>query len=508
VADDTKVWVQVKDLSKHFAGVYALSSVDLEIHRGEVHGLVGANGSGKSTFIRSLAGVLTPDEGKVFLDGKETLITQPSDAEKAGFAFIHQELNLVPYFTGIENILLGTKKPTRFGLIDWKKSEKIVEEVRDRVGINFSLTKRVDELSVAERWLIMISKALVSEADLIAMDEPTASLSDVEAQKLFQVIRGLTDSGVAVLYVSHRLDEVLDLSDRITVFRDGKVVKRAVRGGLDKKGLITAIVGRDISSEENLKSSIDRNSSQLIFEADSISRGNAVKDVSFKLYKGEILGFGGVVGAGRTELARLAFAADRKDSGTFRLNGEVISPKNETEAIAHGIGLIPEERRAEGLLLHKSIDFNMGLVAMDSLRSISWLPFSSRKRSGTRTKSLVKQLEIKIKNITQSVTELSGGNQQKVLIGRWLVPGIKVLFFDEPSRGVDVGARQEIYRVIRGLSADGVGTIVISSDAEELASLCDRVIVMREGRINGVISGDDVTEHNIIELGYHQSLNH
>ncbi|HEX7405379.1 MAG TPA: sugar ABC transporter ATP-binding protein [Candidatus Nanopelagicaceae bacterium] len=503
---DTSAWLQVKGLSKHFAGVAALSAVDLDIYRGEVHGLVGANGSGKSTFIRSLAGVVAPDQGVISLENKEIDVNSPRDAEKAGFAFIHQELNLVPYFNSIENILLGVPKPTRAGFIDWKRSTKIVEEVAERVGINFSLTKRVDELSVAERWLVMISKALVYKADMIAMDEPTASLSDVESKRLFEVVRSLAASGVAVLYVSHRLDEVLDLSDRITVFRDGHVIKRAMRGSLDKPGLINAIVGRDIlSGPEEKSESIDLGS-EPIFEAKGVTRANAVRNVSFQLFKGEVLGFGGVIGAGRTELARIAFGADKMDSGSFTLHGRPVVSKSSSAAIAHGIGLIPEERRAEGLMLNKSIDYNMNIVAMRSLRKVSWLPFSNKKKAKARSLRLVKELGIKISDVSQPVSELSGGNQQKVLIGRWLVPEMKVLFFDEPSRGVDVGARQEIHQVIRNLSDSGVGTIVISSDAEELAALCDRVIVMREGRVNGMISGSNVTEQNIIELGYHHSV--
>jgi len=499
---EESAWLQVRGLSKHFGGVPALSAVDVDIYRGEVHSLVGANGAGKSTLIRCLAGIVTPDEGTISLDNEEVHLSSPKDAEHAGFAFIHQELNLVPHFSSIENILLGAPKAKRAGFIDRKRSKQLAVQAAERVGAQFSLDRRVDELSVAERWLVMISHALVRNASMIAMDEPSASLSDVESAQLFRVVKDLASTGVAILYVSHRLDEVLDLSDRITVFRDGRVTDRAVRGQLDKRGLIRAIVGRDIVTPVRADRESVVLSTDPIFEAKNVTRGHAVRNVSFKAFKGEVLGLGGLVGAGRTELARLAFGADKIESGTFEVDGVPFANGSVPKAVSQGIGLVPEERRSEGLILERSVSYNINIAVLRSLRSVPGLPFVSSAKSKARALDLVEQLSVKTSNINQPISDLSGGNQQKALIARWLTPSVKVLFFDEPSRGVDIGARQEIHQTIRDLADRGVGTIVISSDVEELAILCDRVIVMREGEVIGELSGSDVTEPNIIELSY------
>jgi len=496
-------WLQVRQMTKHFGGVRALSEVDMDIHRGEVHGLVGANGAGKSTLIRCLAGVTVPDHGTVRLDGVPTTIATPRDAEQAGLAFIHQELNLVPHFSSLENILLGAPKVTRLGLIDWKRSSRAAYEAAERIGVRFSLSRRVDELTVAERWLVMISKALVRRASMIAMDEPTASLSDAESNQLFKVVRDLAAHGVAILYVSHRLDEVLDLSDRITVFRDGRVAQEAVRGDLDKRGLIRAIVGREVAPVTRTQRVVARTAPRkVIFEACEVTRHPAVRGVSFQLFAGEVLGLAGLVGAGRSELARLAAGADRMESGTFKVDGRPVDTSSVPASVRAGIGLVPEERRSEGLILDKSVSFNMNIGVLQSLRSIPGLPFVSATKSKRRTLDLVDRLNVKAASINAPVGTLSGGNQQKALIARWLTPGLRVLFLDEPSRGVDVGARREIHQAIRDLADRGVGTIVISSEVEELVMLCDRIVVMCEGEVSGVLSGDDITEEKVIELSY------
>ncbi|MET0453517.1 MAG: sugar ABC transporter ATP-binding protein [Mycobacterium sp.] len=503
MTDTPDAWLKVRGVSKQFGGVFALAGVDVDVHRGEVHGLVGANGAGKSTLIRVLAGITPPDGGTISIDGEERRLAAPRDAERAGLAFIHQELNLVPHFNTIENVLLGAPKAKRLGMVDWKAMRKVAAQATERIGIDFRLDVRVDELTVAQRWLVMISKALVRETRMIAMDEPTAALSDHESVNLFRVIRDLAADGVAILYVSHRLDEVLDLSDRITVFRDGRVTDKAVRGDLDKRGLIRAIVGREVPivSREGTHIEIDR-SGQPIFAARNVARGKAVKDVSFELHRGEILGLGGLVGAGRTELARLAFGADKLESGSFELEGAPLHTRNVANAVAKGLALVPEERRSEGLLLEKSVAYNMNIAALRSLRSVSALPFISNRKSRNRAKTLIDQLQIKTAGLNQPIGGLSGGNQQKALIARWLSPGVKVLFLDEPSRGVDVGARHEIHQTIRDLADRGIGTVVISSDVEELAALCDRIIVLSEGRVSGELIGDQITENRIIELSY------
>jgi ABC-type sugar transport system ATPase subunit len=493
--------LSVRALSKQFGGAHALSAVDLDIHRGEVHGLVGANGAGKSTLIRALAGVTRPDSGELLLDGEPIEIATPRDAERAGFAFIHQELNLVPHFTAIQNILLGIPKPTTLGIVRWRRAEAVARQAAERIQADFPLDLRVDELSVGNRWQVMIARALVQNATMIAMDEPTASLSDVESTALFRIVRELAASGVSILYVSHRLDEVLALSDRITVFRDGTVTDRAVRGDLDKRGLIRAIVGHDVVQvNRGARAQVARETP--VLEARNLQDLPMVRDVSFRVYPGEVLGFGGLVGAGRSEVARLAFGAARLDGGSFELEGTPFRPRDVAQAVARGVALVPEERRSEALVLEKSVTFNASLAALSQLRAVAGLPFVSARKARTRTLDVIRSLSIKTPGPATEVGSLSGGNQQKTVIARWLLPGIKVIFFDEPSRGVDVGAREEIHAAIRDLASRGVGTVVISSDVEELAMVCDRVIVMREGEVTGELVGDQVTEKKIVELSY------
>ncbi|MFO0992851.1 MAG: sugar ABC transporter ATP-binding protein [Hyphomicrobiales bacterium] len=494
--------ISIRGLSKHFAGEVALKDVDMDIRRGEVHGLVGANGAGKSTLIRCLAGVTVPDHGTITIRGEELKHGSPQAAEKAGLAFIHQELNLVPHFNAIQNILLGAPKITRLGMIDWKRSSVSARAAAKRVGIKFSLERPVSELSIAERWLVMISKALVREASMIAMDEPTASLSNAETEQLFSIVRDLAADGVAILYVSHRLDEVLDLCDRITVFRDGQVVARATRGDLDKRGLIRAIVGHDIKSGEGRRlAKIDRTGTPL-FSARNLKRGNAVRNVSFDVHKGEILALGGLVGSGRTEVARLAFGVDPLQEGHFEMGGTKLDLASESAAIKAGIALVSEERRSQGLMPDQSVGFNINVASLSNLRVVPNFPFLSFAKMRGRAENLVRQLSIKTPGIGNRIIELSGGNQQKAMIARWLGPNIRLLILDEPSRGVDIGAREEIHDVIRDLAQKGVGIIVISSDVEELAILADRVVVLHEGKVAGELIGNDITEARIIALSY------
>jgi ribose transport system ATP-binding protein/L-arabinose transport system ATP-binding protein len=494
--------MQIRGLEKQFAGELALQDANLDIRRGEVHGLVGANGAGKSTLIRCLAGVTVPDRGRIVIDGQELKLGSPRAAEAAGLAFIHQELNLVPHFSALQNMLLGAPKATRLFLIDWKRSSIRARAAARRIGIRFPLETPTSELSVAERWLVMICKALIRDANLIAMDEPTASLSAAESEQLFSIIRDLAADGVAILYVSHRLDEVLDLSDRITVLRDGRIVDHATRGGLDKRGLVRAIIGHDIGAGEQRSRANIRRDKTPIFSARAVSRGTAVKDVSFDVFEGEILGLGGLVGAGRTEVARLALGVDRLESGHFELNGNPLTIADEADAVAKGIALVPEERRAQGMMLGQSVGFNVNIASLALLRSIPGLPFLSYGKERDRAQRLVEELRIKTPGVGATISSLSGGNQQKTMIARWLRPSSKVLILDEPSRGVDVGAREEIHSAIRDLARRGVGIIVISSDVEELAILADRVIVLREGRVTGELVGDEISEARIIELSY------
>jgi len=495
-------WMQVRGLTKHFAGEMALADVGIDVERGRVHGLVGANGAGKSTLIRCLAGVTVADSGRIVVGGEELRQGSPSASEKAGLAFIHQELNLVAHFNVLQNMLLNAPKVTRFGLIDWKRSGVAAEAAAERIGIRFSLQTRVSELSVAERWLVMIGKALIRDAAMIAMDEPTASLSAAESEQLFRIVRDLTAHGVAILYVSHRLDEVLELSDKITVLRDGRLAGQAMRGTLDKKGLIRAIIGHDLGVGQAPRRAVVEKSGTPIFSARGVAWRNAVKDVSFDVYKGEVLALGGLVGAGRTEVAELAYGVKTLDGGHFELNGKPLAVADPAEAVKQGIALVPEERRSQALMLEKSVAYNVNVASLKALRAIRSLPFLSAGKGRSQAEKLVRELKIKTPSTSTRIGGLSGGNQQKAVIARWLNENTKLLILDEPSRGVDIGAREEIHNSIRALARQGVGIIVISSDVEELAVLADRVVVLREGRVTGELVGDEITEPRIIELSY------
>ena len=492
--------VSANAISKAFGGAQALRGVSLSILPGEVHGLVGANGAGKSTLIRILAGLTQPDSGEIVIDGRRVAISSPHLANELGMSFIHQELAFVPGMTVLENIMLGLPKKTRFGVVDWPAIARDIAPIAKRVGVRAPLSANVNGLSTAENWLINITRALVRNARLIVMDEPTAALSMAESERLFGIIRELGRSGIAVLYVSHRLDEILELCRRVTVLRDGGRVAELTGAALTRPALVEAIVGGAVESqpEHVVASAID----EIAISVRGVSRAPKVRNVSFDLRKGEVLGLGGLVGAGRSELARMLFGADRPDSGEMRLEGRPFAPRSPSQAVKAGIGFVPEERRAEGLILAKSVGLNLGLANLKSIIVSPMLPLISGRRRDALVSRTIQQLAIKGASGDTPVGRLSGGNQQKVVIGRWLQSKPKVLILDEPTRGVDVGARAEIHRLIRGLARQGMAVLVISSDPEELPDLCDRVLIMAEGRIVGELAGGALTRHAIISASY------
>ncbi len=492
----------VRGISKSFGGVRALANVDMAIRRGEVHGLIGANGAGKSTLIKILAGVQPPDAGQVLIDGEPVEIQDTQRAGELGLSFIHQELNLVPKFSALQNMTLGLPKATRFGFIDWRATRRQVGSAAERVGIDFSLDEPVANLSVADQWLVSIGRSIVREARLIAMDEPTASLSAAEAERLFKVVRELSDDGISILYVSHHLEEILDLCDRVTVFKDGERVATRERKDITKDSLVRDIVGGDLADAPRTGGATDAGDRSPMLEARDLRRGQAVRGVSFELRAGEVLGFAGLVGSGRTELARLIFGADRPDSGEVFLDGEPVGFRDPHDAVKRGIGLVPEERRSQGLVLGKSVNFNANLVSLRSLRVGRWLPLTNRRKATARADGVSEQLSIKTPSVDTVVGQLSGGNQQKVVIGKWLTRDARLLILDEPSRGVDVGARAEIHNIVRGLAENGAGVVVISSEEEELIGLCDRVLVMAQGRVTGELAGEKMTKEEILRFSY------
>ena len=492
-----------RTISKAFGGAQALRDVSLDINPGEVHGLVGANGAGKSTFIKILAGLVTPDTGTIEIDGRPAEIGNPHRASTLGMSFIHQELAFVPGMNVLQNIMLGLPKKSRFGMIDWRAIAREVTPIAQRVGITAPLTANVKGLSTAENWLINIARALVRKSRLIVMDEPTASLSASESEKLFAIIRDLSASGVAVLYVSHRLDEILNLCDRVSVFRDGRSVAGFTRAELTRSRLVEAIVGHAVTSGAGLVRGGPFK--DVVLKVEGLSRPPRVRDVSFSLHRGEVLGIGGLVGAGRTELARLLYGADRPASGTMELDGQRHAPRTPAAGVSAGLGLVPEERRTEGLVLSKSLAFNLGLANLEKVVMGRYLPLLAPRAQTNLALETIRELSIKTQGPNTPVGRLSGGNQQKVVIGRWLQRAPKVLILDEPTRGVDIGARAEIHRQIRELAQGGMAVLVISSEPEELPDLCDRVLVMAEGRLVRELAGAEVTRKAIVEASYAQA---
>ena len=486
-----------EDVAKSYGGAQALRGVSLEMRAGEVHGLVGANGAGKSTLIRILAGLTQPDRGRIALDGTPVEIATPHRATELGMSFIHQELAFVPGLTVIQNIMLGLPKRTRLGIIDWRAIAREVGPVARRVGITAPLFAAMRGLSAADAWLINICRALIRKARLIVMDEPTASLSSVECEKLFAIISDLTGSGVAVLYVSHRLDEILRLCAQVTVFRDGRSVGHFDRPMLSRAALVEAIVGGAVATP--IHHALERSTPDVALRVKNLTRLPRVRGVSFTLHVGEVLGIGGLVGAGRTELARLIYGADRTDGGDMALAGIPFAPKNPAAAVRAGLGLVAEERRTDGLMLTKSVAFNLQLA---NLGEIARGPFIDRGRWRSESLKTIRDLAIKTPGPETPVGRLSGGNQQKVVIGRWLLRAPRVLILDEPTRGVDIGARGEIHRLIRDLAARGMAVLVISSEPDELPELCDRVLVMAEGRIVRELTGEAVSRNAVIEASY------
>jgi ribose transport system ATP-binding protein len=493
-------FIEARGLAKHFGGVQALAGVDIDIRAGEVHGLVGANGAGKSTLIKILAGLQKPDTGRILIDGNPVEIETPQQATALGLGFVHQELHLVPQLNVLENIMLGSPKPTRLGMVDWRRVAAAVKPIAARLGIAFPLEAEVTRLSTAEKWLVSIARALVRKCRMMVMDEPTASLSEAESRRLFQIVRDLSADGIAVLYVSHRLDEILDLCDRVTAFRDGRRVLELEGEALTRKALVRAIVGGE--APEALVAPDAPISREVVFRAEGLRRLPMVKNVGFDLHRGEVLGLAGLVGAGRSETARMIFGADRPHGGTMLLDGKPYRPRSPVDAMEVGLGLVPEERRSEGLILEKSLAFNIGLTNLEALQVSRLLPLLRMGRRTSQAEALVRRLLVKTPSTAVPVGRLSGGNQQKVAIAKWLARSLKILILDEPSRGVDVGARAEIHRIIRDLAAEGLSSIVISSDAEELPGLCDRVLVMCEGVIAAELVGGGITREAILHASY------
>jgi ABC-type sugar transport system ATPase subunit len=483
--------LQMRAISKRFAGVQALDGVELEVDAGQIVALVGENGAGKSTLIKTLAGAQPPDTGQILVDGQVEAIHSPTDAERLGIATVYQELNLFPFLTVAENLLFG-RLPKRRGVIDWRSARREAADFLASMNVQLDVNRRVSELSIAERQMLEIAKSLHRQVRILVLDEPTAVLGGADVDRLLDMVRSLRDRGVATIFISHRLEEIFGLADRYVVLKDGKYVGSGDLADMTSDGLVSMMVGRELSHVEYTSSR--RGPEEEALRVEGLSRRGVLADISLSLRKGEVLGVAGLRGAGRTEMARAIFGADAIDTGTITVDGNQVAMRSPATAISHGIGLVPEDRKAQGLLLNLSTAENIPLVALTSGGAGRVRPRAERSLAMDYKKSL----DIRVADVGSPVGTLSGGNQQKVVLAKWLEAGVSVLILDEPTRGIDVGSKREIYEIIRGLAADGVGVLLISSELPEVLEMSDRVVVMRKGRIVADLERAEATEETIM----------
>ena len=487
--------LQMSKINKHFPGVIALDSVDFAINKGEVVALAGENGAGKSTLMKILGGVYQPDGGQIFVDNKEVSIRGVSDATENGIGFVHQELNVLDNLTVAENVYLG-REPKNYGfLINRKKLNSDTDIYLKRLGLTFSSKTPLNELSIAQQQMVEISKALSMNARIVIMDEPTSSLTLTETEMLLSVIKDLRNQGVSIIYISHRLCEIKKIADRVVVLRDGKNAGSLERNEINHDAIVKLMVGRDIVRKEKKK--IESNQKSLIEVKNLQTKRYPNKTLNFEVRMGEILGFAGLVGAGRSEAAQALFGVDAPISGNISIDGKQIKIKSAKDAIQNGIYLIPEDRRNCGLILDISIRENVTLPALSKYSSIGLV----NKTSETKTaQEFCTKLNVKAPSIESNAGNLSGGNQQKVVLAKWLSLDPKMLIFDEPTRGIDVGAKSEIYQLMRDLAKNGVAILMISSDMEEVLSESDRIAVMHEGSIIGILERSEANEESVMKL--------
>lgn len=492
----SETFLQMSHITKRFPGVLALSNVDFALRKGEVHALLGENGAGKSTLMKILSGVYQPDEGDIIFEGQPVTFANPLSAQSAGITIIHQEFNLFPELTVEENIFIGREfcKNNRWRL-DEKQQRQAAIDILQKLNLNISPDTLVADLTVAQQQMVEIAKAISVNAKILIMDEPTAALTETEIDSLFQVTRLLKEQGTGIVYISHRLEELALIADRATVMRDGQFIATVDYDAVKISDLIAMMVGRDLGNIYPRREPLAQR--KPVLEVSGLTRNGVLHNIDFTLYQGEILGFAGLMGAGRTELARAIFGADPIDGGTLKLNGNVTVIKDIPDAIKQGISYLTEDRKKEGLALGLSVERNIMLG--------NYPEYSDRygnvdsKRCQKTSEEQVKALRIKTPHLEQAALNLSGGNQQKIIIARWVCKDTDILIFDEPTRGIDVGAKLEIYELMNRLVAKGKSIIMISSELPEVLGMCDRILVMRNGRITGELASDDATQEKIMQ---------
>lgn len=489
-----EVLVLMEGIDKSFPGVRALDQCRFELNAGEVHALVGENGAGKSTLMKVLAGIYDRDAGQIFYKGKAVEIPNPRAAQHYGISIIHQELNLMPHLTVAQNMFIGREPRKARFMLDEDEINRKARQVFERMNLNLDPSTRVSKLTVATQQMVEIAKALSFNSQVLIMDEPTAALTDSEIEELFHITRQLRDKGVGIVHISHRLEELKLISDRVTVMRDGHYIDTVQTKETSIDQIISMMVGRTIYG--GAPEVPEDNGQEVVLEVKNLNRGKVLKDVSFTLKKGEILGFAGLMGAGRTEVARAVFGADTVDSGEIYIKGKKVDIKSPRDAVKNGIGYLSEDRKRYGLALKMDVETNIVLASLDKFMSSVGVISGSgaRKTAG----HYVDALSIKTPGLQQKVKNLSGGNQQKVVIGKWLTADTDILIFDEPTRGIDVGAKSEIYKLLNDLAQQGKSIIMISSELPEILRMSHRVIVMCEGRITGELDTADATQEEIM----------
>jgi ribose transport system ATP-binding protein len=485
-------YLALKGITKTFPGVRALDAVDLEVRAGECHALVGENGAGKSTLMKVLSGAELPDSGAIYLDGSRLSIDSPLSARRCGIRMIYQELNLLPELTVAENIFLGREPRRRFGLLNRAEMISQSREWLARLRQKIDPASPARALSLAQQQMVEIVKALSLDAKVLIMDEPSSILTDRELDELFQLIVALKSRGLAVIYISHRLEEIFRACDRVTVMRDGRTISTRPMAEATHSTLVKDMVGRELGGVFPKRR---EPSPDIMLVVDNISRPPMLKNVSLHVRRGEIVGLSGLVGSGRTELARVIFGADRLAQGEIRVEGQLLAKHDPHEAIRRGLAFLTEDRKSLGLLLNMTVRDN---VTLANLARVSRGGFVSRREETDRIGPLVRDLRIKTPSLEQGIAHLSGGNQQKAILARWLFTESRILIFDEPTRGIDVGAKAEIYHLIVELAAEGKSILVISSELPEILGLCHRIYVMREGEIAGEFPGDSTTQESLL----------
>jgi len=500
--DENNIFIELKNIKKIFPGVVALEDVDFDVKYGEVHALVGENGAGKSTLIKILGGAYQPDGGEIIIEGKTANISATSMAQQYKIAVIYQEFNLVPDLSVAENIFIGREPKVGKTFVNWKKINNDASEILKKLDIEINPKKFISDLSVAEKQMIEIAKSLSMDAKLIIMDEPTATLTEKEVIKLFSIIEELRKKGVSIIYISHRLDEAFKLSDRITVLRDGKKIETKITSETNQNEIVSLMVGKvvkDYFSEKKQKTS-----DEVIMEVKNYNIADSIYDMNFQLHRGEILGFAGVLGSGIHHLLRSLYGGEQIASGEIYFENQKVSIKKPSDAIKLGIGYVTEDRKGEGLLYDMSVLQNLSIIIIKTLTAFKGL-FIRQKKELDVFNAMAKELDIKYASVNQRIIYLSGGNQQKVIMGRTLVSDCKVLILLEPTRGIDVGAKAEIHKIMTALAEKGISIIMTSSELPELVNLTDRCIVLYKGKLAAEFNRENMDEEKLVaaEIGKH-----